>query len=59
MTEAMGGPDFELEAYFHGSQQLFQFITKLKETFPTMIKDIEHMEYMQEHKMTYFPMKAE
>jgi Lrp/AsnC family leucine-responsive transcriptional regulator len=54
-TEALGGPDFELEAYFQDSQALFNFITELKETFPHFIKSTEHMEYIKEHKVTYYP----
>lgn len=54
-TEALGGPDFELEAYFPDSQALFDFITQLKETFPQFIKSTEHMEYIKEHKVSYYP----
>jgi len=54
-TEALGGYDFELEINFHDSIELFAFITNLKETFPTLIKNVETMEYIEEYKMTYYP----
>ena len=54
-TEALGGYDFELEAYFPNSQELFDFISSLKEQFPTNIRDISHVEYIKEYKVTYFP----
>jgi len=54
-TVALGGYDFELEAHFHDSQALFAFIVELKETFPAFIRSIQHMEYIKEHKVTYYP----
>ncbi|NQU78965.1 Lrp/AsnC family transcriptional regulator [Candidatus Woesearchaeota archaeon] len=54
-TEALGGPDFELEAHFKDSIKLHRFITTLKETFPNLIRSIEHMEYIEEMKVSYYP----
>jgi DNA-binding Lrp family transcriptional regulator len=54
-TEALGGYDFELEVHFRDSQDLINFISDMKETFPMFIKDVEHMEYIKEHKVTYYP----
>jgi DNA-binding Lrp family transcriptional regulator len=54
-TEALGGYDFEIEVHFQNSQELMDFISTLRESFPTNIKNITHMEYIKEHKITYFP----
>jgi DNA-binding Lrp family transcriptional regulator len=54
-TEALGGYDFELEAHFSSSQELFEFISNLKEQFPKNIRNISHVEYIKEYKVTYFP----
>ncbi len=54
-TEALGGYDFELEANFKDSFSLFEFTEKLRERFPEMIKEISHMEYIKEHKVSYYP----
>ena len=54
-TEALGGFDFELEAHFSNSQELFDFISSLKEQFPTNIRDVSHVEYIKEYKVTYYP----
>jgi len=54
-TEALGGYDFEIESHFSDSQELFKFLISLKEIFPKLIKDIHHMEYIKEHKITYYP----
>jgi len=54
-TAALGGYDFEIEVHFHNSSQLMTFITSLRESFPTNIKNITHLEYIKEHKITYFP----
>jgi len=54
-TETLGGPDFELEIYTRGSHELFRFINELKEQFPSFIKSAEHMEYIEEYKVTYYP----
>lgn len=54
-TEALGGYDFEVEVYFHDSQELFDFISNLKEQFPKNIKEVIHIEYIKEYKKTYFP----
>jgi len=54
-TEALGGYDFEIEVQFSNSQELIQFISNLREAFPTNIKNINHMEYIKEYKISYFP----
>jgi len=54
-TEALGGYDFEIEVQFSDSQELMKFISNLREAFPTNIKNINHMEYIKEYKITYFP----
>ena len=54
-TEAIGGYDFEIEVQFSDSQELMQFISNLREAFPTNIKNIDHLEYIKEYKITYFP----
>ena len=54
-TEALGGYDFEIEVQFSDSQELMKFISNLREAFPTNIKNINHMEYIKEDKITYFP----
>ncbi|MBU1643711.1 MAG: Lrp/AsnC family transcriptional regulator [Nanoarchaeota archaeon] len=54
-TEALGGYDFEIEVHFPDSQELMQFISNLREAFPTNIKNVNHMEYIKEYKITYFP----
>ncbi len=54
-TVALGGYDFEIEVHFHNSNDLMEFITNLRESFPTNIKNIKHMEYIKEYKVTYFP----
>ncbi|MBI2147765.1 Lrp/AsnC family transcriptional regulator [Candidatus Woesearchaeota archaeon] len=54
-TEALGGYDFEIEVHFQSSNELIEFITLLREAFPTHIKNIAHMEYIKEYKITYFP----
>jgi len=54
-TEALGGFDFELEVHLRDSQELMGFILDFKEKFPRFIKNITHMEYMKEYKLTYFP----
>ncbi len=54
-TAALGGYDFEIEAHFQNSNELMEFITLLRENFPTHIKNITHMEYIKEYKVTYFP----
>ncbi len=54
-TEALGGYDFEIEVQFLDSQELMQFISNLREAFPTNIKNINHLEYIKEYKITYFP----
>jgi DNA-binding Lrp family transcriptional regulator len=54
-TEALGGYDFELEGNFKDSQELYEFITNLKEKFPKYIRDVYHIEYMKEYKITYYP----
>jgi Lrp/AsnC family transcriptional regulator, leucine-responsive regulatory protein len=55
-TEAIGGFDFELEAHFPDSAALYTFMNELRERFPTLIKELSHMEYMEEHKVTFYPM---
>ncbi|MBU0456930.1 MAG: Lrp/AsnC family transcriptional regulator [Nanoarchaeota archaeon] len=57
-TEALGGYDFEIEVHFQNSQELIEFISNLRETFPTNIKNITHMEYIKEYKITYFPLSS-
>jgi len=57
-TEALGGYDFEVEVHFQNSQELITFISNLRETFPTNIKNITHMEYIKEYKITYFPLSS-
>ncbi len=54
-TAALGGYDFEIEVHFQNSNELMEFITLLRENFPTHIKNITHMEYIKEYKVTYFP----
>ena len=54
-TEAVGKYDFEIEIQCTGSEDLFVFMTTLRERFPDKIKSIEHLEYMKEHKVTYYP----
>ena len=54
-TSALGGYDFEIEVHFHNSNELMEFITTTRETFPINIKNITHMEYIKEYKVTYFP----
>jgi len=54
-TEALGGYDFEIEAHFQNSQELMDFISNLREAFPINFKKINHMEYIKEYKITYFP----
>ena len=54
-TEALGGYDFEIEVQFSNSQELIQFISNFREAFPTNIKNINHMEYIKEYKISYFP----
>jgi|TARA_Y100000310_G_C20651938_1_gene799913 DNA-binding Lrp family transcriptional regulator len=58
-TYALGGYDFEIEVQFHNSNELVEFITKLKEIFPTNIRNISHMEYIKEFKITYYPIADE
>ena len=55
ITEALGGYDFEMEVHFQNSPELMEFISNFKEVFPTKIKNITHLEYIQEYKITYFP----
>ena len=55
ITEALGGYDFELEVNFQNSSELIEFISNFKEAFPTNIKNITHLEYIQEYKIIYFP----
>ncbi len=57
-TVALGGYDFEIEVHFHDSNELMEFITNLKESFPTHIKNITPMEYIKEYKVTYFPLAS-
>ena len=54
-TEAIGGYDFEIETQFSNSQELFDFILNLKKQFPTKIRDVSHLEYIKEYKISYFP----
>lgn len=54
-TEALGGYDFEIEVHFSDSLELIQFISNLREAFPTNIKNAIHLEYIKEYKITYFP----
>jgi len=54
-TEALGGYDFELEVQFSDSRELFNFINHIREKFPLFIKDVHHLEYIDEYKITYFP----
>ena len=54
-TIALGGFDLEIEVHFYNSGELMEFITNVKETFPTNIRNITHMEYIKEYKVTYFP----
>ena len=56
-TEALGGFDFEIEANFKGSHELAQFISNLKEYFPTQIKEITPIEYIKEHKVKFYDYK--
>tara|TARA_Y100000310_G_C20613410_1_gene779254 strand:+ start:604 stop:1578 length:975 start_codon:yes stop_codon:yes gene_type:complete len=58
-TYALGGYDYEIEVHFHNSNELMEFITRLKETFPTNIRNISHMEYIKEFKITYYPITDE
>ncbi len=53
-TEALGGGDLEFEVHFTDSQALFAFTKEMREISPTTIKDISSMEYVKEHKMTYY-----
>ncbi len=57
-TEALGGYDFEIEVHFPDSQELAQFRSNLREAFPTNIKNITYLEYIKEHKITYFPISG-
>jgi DNA-binding Lrp family transcriptional regulator len=54
-TEALVGPDFEMEVYFNDSEDLFSFISSLKNEFPNFIKSVETLYYMKEYKVTYYP----
>jgi len=55
ITEALGGYDFEIEVHFQSSSELMEFISNFKEAFPTHIRNITHLEYIKEYKITYFP----
>ncbi|MBU0528089.1 Lrp/AsnC family transcriptional regulator [Candidatus Micrarchaeota archaeon] len=55
ITEAAGGSDLEFEGHFTDSRALFEFITELKDSAPTLIKDVVYLEYVKEHKITYYP----
>lgn len=53
VSKAIGGSDFEPEVYFENTKKLIAFISQIKEKFPTNIKEISHMEYIKEHKLSY------
>jgi len=56
-TEALGGYDFEFEANFSDSQELYEFISKFKEAFPKIVRSVSFMEHIKEHKLTYYPLQ--
>lgn len=53
-TEFAGGYEMEYEGYFRDTQELYAFISSLRDFAPGMIKEIIPMEYVKEHKMTYY-----
>lgn len=54
-TEALAGFDFELEVFFTSSHELYDFLSDLKEKFPRNIRNMSHIEYIKEYKVTYYP----
>ena len=55
ITEALGGYDLEFEAQFIDSIELNKFINNIKNNFPLNIKKINHIEYIDEYKIEFFP----
>lgn len=55
-TEAAGGHELEFEGYFTGSQELYGFIGRLRDFAPSFIKELVPIEYIREHKMSYYPL---
>ncbi len=53
-TEFAGGYEMEYEAYFRDTQELYRFVCALRDFAPGMIKEIIPMEYVKEHKMSYY-----
>ncbi|MFA5856785.1 MAG: Lrp/AsnC family transcriptional regulator [Candidatus Pacearchaeota archaeon] len=54
ISEALGGFDLDFEIQVKGSLELLRFIDELKIKFHYVIKRIESMEYILEHKLTYY-----
>lgn len=55
ITEAAGDYDLEFEGHFTDSRALFEFISELRDSAPTIIKEVIYLEYVKEHKITYYP----
>lgn len=56
-TEAINGADFELEIQVKSNKDLYKIIDQIKEKFYNIIKDYEFMQYIEEHKLVYLPVK--
>jgi DNA-binding Lrp family transcriptional regulator len=55
-TEAINGYDFELECYLADSVELYAFMNDFRTHFASLIKEMVHMEYMEEHKISFYPL---
>jgi len=58
-TKSFGSYDFEFECLFQKDLELFQFIDKIRETFPDLITNLEISIFEKVFKQSFFPNSLE
>jgi DNA-binding Lrp family transcriptional regulator len=54
-TEAVGGPDFELDVESESEDTVLDIIREAKTRFPELIRSYEILRYLKEYKVDYLP----
>jgi hypothetical protein len=54
LTEAVGGPDLELEYQVRSSRELYEKIDSFIEDKPGLIRDYDVLFYDREYQLSYF-----
>lgn len=54
-TELIGGADIETEFQVKDIKTFYEEISKIRDTFGSIIRDYEFMQYTKEYKFTYLP----